>query len=54
LVVDANQVVEQQQGVVRELISQKLDLDSFHRAGRPPAKPPAEPRKKAKEEEPVE
>jgi len=53
-VVDANQVVEQQQGVVRELISKKLDLASFHRAERPPPKPPAEPPKKAQVEEPVQ
>src|ERR1035437_5306952 len=50
LVVDANQVVEQQQGVVRELISKKLDLASFHCAERPPPKPPAEPPKKAQVE----
>ena len=53
LVLDANQVVERQQGVVRELISQKLNLASFHRAERPPAKPSAEPHKKAVAEEPV-
>jgi uncharacterized coiled-coil protein SlyX len=54
LVVDANQVVEKQQVVVRELVSRRLDLASFHRAERPSAKPPAEPYKKAKVEEPVQ
>ncbi len=48
LVVDANQLVEKQQAVVRELVAQRLDLASFHRAERPPAKPPAEPHKKAR------
>jgi dTMP kinase len=55
LVVDANQLVEKQQAVVRELISQRLDLAGFRRAERPPSKPPVEPHKKAKVvEEPVE
>jgi hypothetical protein len=45
--------VEKQQAVVRELVSQRLDLASFHRAERPPSKPPAEPHKKARVEEPV-
>jgi len=54
LVLDANQVVERQQGVVRELIAQKLSLASFHRAERPPPKLPAEPHKKPVAEEPVQ
>jgi len=52
LVVNANQVVEKQQAVVRELVAQRLDLASFHRAERPAWKTPAEPRKRAKSEEP--
>src|SRR2546427_8890052 len=35
LVIDANQQVEKQQSVVRELITQRLDLDQFRRAERP-------------------
>ena len=54
LVVDANQVVERQQGVVRELIAQKLNLASYHRADRPPPRPPAEPHKKEVAEEPAQ
>jgi dTMP kinase len=53
LVVDANALVEKQQAVVRELVSKRLDLASFHRAERPLVPLPAEPRKKAKEQEPV-
>ena len=53
LVVDANQLVEKQQAVVRELVSKRLDLASFHRDERPPPPAPAEPRRKAKVEEPV-
>jgi dTMP kinase len=53
LVIDANQLVEKQQAVVRELVSQRLHLASFHRAERPLDKSTAEPRKKAKEEEPA-
>ena len=36
LVIDANQLVEKQQALVRELVAQKLDLGKFHRAERPP------------------
>jgi hypothetical protein len=32
LVIDANQVVEAQQKVIRELVAQKIDLSSFKRA----------------------
>ncbi len=53
LVVDANQLVERQQAVVRELVAQQLDLASFRRAERVPAPPSADLRKKAKTEEPV-
>ena len=52
LVVDANQLVEKQQAVVRELVARRVDLASFRRAERPPSKPPAEPYKKAKSEVP--
>jgi hypothetical protein len=39
-VVDANQLVEKQQVLVRQLLSNKLDLDSFKRAdGRRPSPP---------------
>jgi len=54
LVIDANQLVEKQQAVVRELVTQRLDLARFHRAERRSAKPPAEPHRKAKQEEPVQ
>jgi dTMP kinase len=50
LVIDANQLVEQQQAVVRELVTQRLRLAEFRRAERPPSKPPAEACKKSKEE----
>ena len=53
LVVDANQLVEKQQAVVRELISRRLDLASFHRAERSPSRAPAEHRAKVVAEEPV-
>ena len=41
LVIDANQLVEKQQAVVRELVAQKLNLGQFRRAERPP--PPSSP-----------
>ena len=52
LVVDANQVVEKQQAVVRELVTQRLRPGQLppRRTARLP-KRPAEPRKKAKAEE---
>jgi len=50
LVVDANQLVEKQQAVVRELVSKRLALSSFHRAERPPEPVPAEAPRKAKAE----
>ena len=53
LVLDANQLIEKQQGIVRELVSNRLDLASFHRAERPLSPPPAVPRKKVKAEEPA-
>jgi dTMP kinase len=53
LVIDANQLVEKQQAVVRELVAQRLDLASFHRAERPHVPASADLRKKAKVEEPV-
>src|SRR6476659_2408256 len=39
LVMDANQVVEKQQALVRELVAQRVKLDSFHRAERPASTP---------------
>ncbi len=50
LVVDANQLVEKQQAVVRELVSHRLELTRFHLAERPPGPPPVEPHKKARTE----
>ena len=41
LVMDANQLVEKQQAVVRELVAQQLDLASFRRAERPRRPKPA-------------
>lgn len=32
LVIDANELVEKQQAVVRELVAQRVDLDGFHRS----------------------
>jgi dTMP kinase len=43
-VIDANQVVEQQQALVRQLLTQKVDLGSFRRAERPVPRPRPEPR----------
>ena len=43
LVIDANQHVEKQQALVRELIAQKLNLAEFLRAERPPARQSAPP-----------
>ena len=54
LVLDANQLVEAQQAIVRELLTEKLDLPAFRRAERPPARPVAEPRRKVLQPEPVE
>src|SRR5215471_13704046 len=45
LVIDANQLVENQQAVVRELVAQKLSLENFVRAERPPSRPSADDRK---------
>jgi dTMP kinase len=53
LVVDANQLVEKQQALVRELVSQRLDLASFHRAERATSPKAGQPRQKTKEPEPV-
>ena len=51
LVVDANALVEKQQMLVRELVSQRLNLAQFRRAERPPSKPVADPHKKAAPQE---
>lgn len=45
LVIDANQLVEKQQAIVRELIAQKLDLNQFRRAERPPSRQKTPPPK---------
>jgi len=55
MVLDANQVVEKQQKVVRELIAQRLGLENFRRAEQPlPAIPTPELPKRFKREVPVE
>ena len=55
LILDANQVVEKQQKVVRELIAQRLGLDHFRRAEQPlPVIPTPELPKRFKREVPVE
>jgi hypothetical protein len=53
VVVDANQLVEKQQAVVRELVANRLDLARFYRAEPPRTPASAGLRKKAKVEEPV-
>ena len=54
LVIDANRLVEAQQAIIRNLVTQRLDLAHFRRAERPaPAQPRASP-KKIKQEEPAE
>jgi dTMP kinase len=45
LVLDANQLVEKQQAIVRELVAQKLNLSDFQRAERPPPRPTPPPTK---------
>ena len=50
LVIDANQMVEKQQVVVRELVSQRLSLPDFLRAERAPSRPSADARKRSREE----
>ncbi len=55
LVLDANQVVEKQQKVVRELIAQRLGLENFRRAEQPlPAIATPELPKRFRREVPVE
>src|SRR5438270_866618 len=54
LVIDANQRVEAQQGIVRQLVSEHIDLESFRRDESHPSPPaPAQPWRE-KTEEPVE
>src|SRR6516225_1144527 len=45
LVIDANQSVEKQQALVRDLVAQRLSLENFVRAERPPVKPTTVARK---------
>ena len=54
LVIDANQLVEAQQATVRELVTERVDLASFRRAERPPAKRGLDSHRKNKVVEPVE
>jgi dTMP kinase len=53
LVMDANQLVEKQQAIVRDLVAKRLDLARFHRAKQPRVPASAGPRRKGKGEEPV-
>jgi Flp pilus assembly protein CpaB len=39
LVIDANELVEKQQAIVRELVAHKINLEEFRRAERPPPTP---------------
>jgi hypothetical protein len=57
VVMDANQLVEKQQGIVRELVAQRVKLADFRRANRAPS-PPVSPElpkrfKREAREEPV-
>jgi len=61
LVIDANQLVEKQQDLVRELVAHKLNLANFRSAERPPSRTGATASKNAvtsawtlKVEQPVE
>jgi dTMP kinase len=45
LVIDANQLVEKQQALVRELVAQRINLGNFRNAERPAAKPTTVARK---------
>ncbi|PWU18859.1 MAG: thymidylate kinase [Verrucomicrobia bacterium] len=55
VVMDANQLVEKQQGIVRELVAQRVKLDDFRRANHAPAPPVSkELPKRFKREEPEE
>jgi dTMP kinase len=54
LVIDANQLVEKQQGLVRELVAQRLGLSRFRRAERPVVAATNHVPKRFKREEPVE
>ena len=49
LVIDANQLVEAQQTTVRELVTQKINLNEFRRAERP-SKPVVNSHRKFKPE----
>src|SRR5215813_12656407 len=54
LVVDANQRVEAQQATIRELVTQKLDLESFRRSERHVVKAVPTPARKTRQEVTVE
>jgi dTMP kinase len=55
-IIDANQRVEVQQGIVRQLVSQRIDLSRFKRKSPLPLPPPlkAKPKKVELEDEPAE
>ena len=48
LVIDANELVENQQALVRELVAQRINLGNFRRAERPLTKTTATTRKTVK------
>lgn len=54
LLVDANQLVETQQAVIRELVARRLNLEEFRRAERPPPRRVSPMPRRVKEEEPIE
>ncbi len=51
LVIDANELVEKQQGIVRQLVAQRLDLEKFRRGISVPPRPTPPAAKPAKLEE---
>lgn len=56
-IIDANQCVEVQQGIVRQIVSQKIDLSQFKRRSRLPLPPPLQVQPKTaelEESEPAE
>src|SRR5215475_4751363 len=54
LVMDANQLVERQQALVRELVADRLQLDRFRTTQRPPARPTKSPEPAIQVQEVVE
>jgi hypothetical protein len=50
---DANQCVEAQQAIVRELVTQRVRLADYRRAEKPSSKPSSASPKKSREEVPA-